>query len=119
VRDVALPFEEAIARTEAALKTEARGACQIDIQAKLKESWESTSHASILGAATRRSPTRLSAEINVGCCCLATSSYTNRTERSGGRGGCLEAVVRGGNRHGRNALQVNEKLRRVVDSVTA
>ena len=38
VRAVALPFEEAVARLEAALKTEGFGVlCHIDIQAKLKE----------------------------------------------------------------------------------
>ena len=38
VREVGLRFEEAVAKIEAALKTEGFGVlCQIDIQAKLKE----------------------------------------------------------------------------------
>ena len=38
VREVALEFEEAVIKIEAALKTEGFGIlCQIDIQAKLKE----------------------------------------------------------------------------------
>ena len=46
VRTADLAFEDAVARLEGALKNEGFGVlCSIDIQAKLKEKWASSSRA--------------------------------------------------------------------------
>ena len=107
VRDVALPFEEAIAKTEAVLKTEGFGVlCRIDIQAKLKEKLGvDFPRYVILGACNPPIALPGPPAGNQPRIAVALQRRGIRTGRSGprGRGGCREDVVRGGERRlGRN-----------------
>ena len=122
VRDVALPFEEAIAKTEAALKIEGFGVlCQIDIQAKLKEKLGvDFPRYVILGACNPPVAYQsLQHEINLG---LLLPCNVVVYEQSGEvRVGAVDVVkllsVVGNAALEVMARQVNEKLRRAVDSV--
>jgi uncharacterized protein (DUF302 family) len=122
VRDVALPFEEAIAKTEAALKTEGFGVlCQIDIQAKLKEKLGvDFPRYVILGACNPPiAHQALQYEINVGL--LLPCNVVVYEQGGKVRVGAVDVVkllsVVGNAAMEGMARQVNEKLRRVVDSV--
>jgi uncharacterized protein (DUF302 family) len=124
VRDVALPFEEAIAKTEAALKTEGFGVlCQIDIQAKLKEKLGvDFPRYVILGACNPPVAYQaLQQEINVGL--LLPCNVVVYEQDGAVRVGAVDVLKRlsvvGNPAMEGMALQVNEKLRRVVDSVAA
>lgn len=124
VRDVALPFEEAIAKTEAALKTEGFGVlCQIDIQAKLKEKLGvDFPRYVILGACNPPiAHQALQHEINVGL--LLPCNVVVYEQGGEVRVGAVDVVkllsVVGNAAMEGMGRQVNEKLRRVVDSVAA
>src|ERR1035441_4138117 len=79
VREVALEFEQAIIKIEAALKSEGFGIlCQIDIQAKFKEKLgvEFPKYV-ILGACNPPIAYQaLQEEINLACCCRVMPLYT-------------------------------------------
>ena len=124
VRDVALPFEEAIAKTEAVLKTEGFGVlCQIDIQAKLKEKLGvDFPRYVILGACNPPIAYQaLQQEINLGL--LLPCNVVVYEQGGVVRVGAVDAVkmlsVVGNAAMEGMARQVNEKLRRVVDTVVA
>jgi len=124
VREVEFPFEEAVARIEAALKAEGFGVlCQIDIQAKLKEKlgvdfpWYI-----ILGACNPPLAHRaLREEINLGLLLPCNAVVYQQGEQV--RVGVVDAAkmlsVVGNPSMEEMARQVNEKLRRAVDSVVA
>src|ERR1019366_2494696 len=124
VRDVALPFEEAIAKTEAVLKTEGFGVlCQIDIQAKLKEKLGvDFPRYVILGACNPPIAYQaLQQEINLGLLLPCNVVVYEQ-------GGCIHVgvvdaakmlSVVGNPAMEAMARQVNEKLRRAVDLVAA
>jgi uncharacterized protein (DUF302 family) len=124
LRAVSVPFEEAIARTEAALKKEGFGVlCQIDIQAKLKEKLGvDFPRYVILGACNPPiAKQALRGEINLGLL-LPCNAVVYEAE---GRVvvGVVDAVkmlsIVGNPGMEEMARQVNEKLRRAVDSVAA
>jgi uncharacterized protein (DUF302 family) len=122
VRDVALSFEEAIAKTEAALKTEGFGVlCQIDIQAKLKEKLGvDFPRYVILGACNPPiAHQALQQEINLGL--LLPCNVVVYEQGGAVRVGAVDALkllsVVGNPAMEVMARQVNEKLRRAVDSV--
>jgi uncharacterized protein (DUF302 family) len=124
VRDVALPFEEAIAKTEAALKAEGFGVlCHIDIQAKLKEKLGvDFPRYVILGACNPPiAHQALQQEINLGLLLPCNVVVYEQGEEV--RVGAVDAVkllsVVGNTAMEGMARQVNEKLRRAVDSVAA
>jgi uncharacterized protein (DUF302 family) len=124
VRDVALPFEEAIAKTEAALKAEGFGVlCHIDIQAKLKEKLGvDFPRYVILGACNPPiAHQALQQEINLGLLLPCNVVVYEQGEEV--RVGAVDAVkllsVVGNAAVEGMARQVNEKLRRAVDSVAA
>jgi uncharacterized protein (DUF302 family) len=124
VREVALKFEEAVTKIEAALKSEGFGVlCQIDIQAKLKEKLgvEFPKYL-ILGACNPPiAYEALQEEINLG---LLLPCNAIVYEHGGGiHVGVVDAAkmlsVVGNPSMEAMARQVNEKLRRAVDSVAA
>jgi uncharacterized protein (DUF302 family) len=124
VREVPHPFEEAIARTEAALKAEGFGVlCQIDIQAKLKEKLGvDFPRYVILGACNPPIAYQaLEHEINLGL--LLPCNVVVYEQGGKVRVGAVDAVkmlsVVGNAAMEGMARQVNEKLRRAVDSVAA
>ena len=124
VREVALPFEKAVAKTEAALKAEGFGVlCQIDIQAKLKEKLGvDFPRYVILGACNPPiAHQALQHEINLGL--LLPCNVVVYEQGQKVRVGAVDAVkllsVVGNPAMEGMARQVNEKLRRVVDSVAA
>jgi uncharacterized protein (DUF302 family) len=124
VRDVALPFEEAIAKTEAVLKTEGFGVlCRIDIQAKLKEKLGvDFPRYVILGACNPPIAYQaLQQEINLGL--LLPCNVVVYEQGGAVRVGAVDAVkmlsVVGNAALDAMARQVNEKLRRAVDTVAA
>src|SRR5664279_358620 len=124
VREVALEFEEAVTKIEAALKTEGFGIlCQIDIQAKLKEKLgvEFPKYV-ILGACNPPIAYQaLEHEINLGL--LLPCNVVVYEQGGKVRVGAVDAVkllsVVGNAAMEGMARQVNEKLRRAVDSVAA
>jgi uncharacterized protein (DUF302 family) len=122
VRDVNLSFEEAVSKTEAALKNEGFGVlCQIDIQAKMKEKLGiEFPRYIILGACNPPIAHRaLQAEINLGLLLPCNAVVYE----SGGRVcvGAVDAVrmlsIVGNPGMEEMARQVNEKLRRAIDSI--
>jgi uncharacterized protein (DUF302 family) len=122
VREVPLTFEEAIAKTEAALKAEGFGVlCQIDIQAKLKEKLGvDFPRYVILGACNPPiAHQALQHEINLGL--LLPCNVVVYEQGGKVRVGAVDAVkllsVVGNAAMEGMARQVNEKLRRAVDSV--
>jgi uncharacterized protein (DUF302 family) len=122
VREVSLTFEEAIARTEAALKSEGFGVlCEIDIQAKLKEKLGvDFPRYVILGACNPPIAYQaLQHEINLGL--LLPCNVVVYEQGGKVRVGAVDAVkllsVVGNAAMEGMARQVNEKLRRAVDSV--
>jgi uncharacterized protein (DUF302 family) len=124
VREVALEFEEAVTKIEAALKTEGFGIlCQIDIQAKLKEKLGvEFPRYLILGACNPPIAFQaLQEEINLGLLLPCNAVVYEQ----GGRihVGVVDAVkmlsVVGNPAMETMARQVNEKLRRAVDLVAA
>src|ERR1019366_2329656 len=124
VREVALRFEEAIAKTEAALKTEGFGVlCHIDIQAKLKEKLGvDFPRYVILGACNPPiAHQALQHEINLGL--LLPCNVVVYEQGEGVRVGAVDAVkmlsIVGNAAMEAMARQVNEKLRRAVDNVAA
>ena len=124
VREVALRFEEAIAKTEAALKTEGFGVlCHIDIQAKLKEKLGvDFPRYVILGACNPPiAHQALQQEINLGL--LLPCNVVVYEQGEGVRVGAVDAVkmlsIVGNAAMEAMARQVNEKLRRAVDNVAA
>ena len=124
VREVALEFEEAVTKLEAALKSEGFGIlCQIDIQAKLKEKLgvEFPKYL-ILGACNPPVAYQaLQEEINMGLLLPCNAVVYEQ----GGRihVGVVDAAkmlsVVGNPAMEAMARQVNEKLRRAVDRVAA
>jgi uncharacterized protein (DUF302 family) len=122
VRTIGLPFEEAVKRTEAALKAEGFGVlCQIDIQAKLKEKLGiDFPRYTILGACNSAlAHQALQEEINLGLLLPCNAVVYER----GGQIhiGVVDAVkmlsVVGNPQMEKLAKQVTDSLRRVVDSV--
>ncbi len=122
VRPAQLSFEDAIARTEAALKAEGFGVlCQIDIQAKLREKLGvDFPRYVILGACNPPLAHRaLSEEFNLG---LLLPCNAVVYERDGQVSvGVVDAEkmlsIVGNPGMADMARQVNQKLRRVVDTV--
>ena len=122
VRQTQLPFEEAVARIEAALKVEGFGVlCQIDIQAKLREKLgvEFPKYV-ILGACNPPLAQRaLEAEINLGLLlpCNAVVYEQDGQVSVGVVDAEKMLSVVGNPAMAEMARQVNEKLRRVIDNV--
>ncbi|MCX6632946.1 MAG: DUF302 domain-containing protein [Candidatus Solibacter sp.] len=124
VREVALEFEEAVAKIEAALKTEGFGVlCQIDIQVKLKEKLgvEFPKYL-ILGACNPPIAYQaLQQEINLGLLLPCNAVVYQQDGRI--YVGVVDAAkmlsVVGNPAMEAMARQVNEKLRRAVDRVAA
>jgi uncharacterized protein (DUF302 family) len=122
VRTIGLPFEEAVKRTEAALKEEGFGVlCQIDIQAKLKEKLGiDFPRYTILGACNPAlAHQALGDEINIGLllpCNAVVYEYCDQIHV-----GVVDAVkmlsVVGNADLEKVARQVNQSLRRVADRV--
>jgi uncharacterized protein (DUF302 family) len=124
VREVHLAFEEAVAKIEAALKTEGFGIlCQIDIQAKLKEKLgvEFPKYL-ILGACNPPIAYQaLQEEINLGLllpCNAVVYEHGGRIHVGVVDAAQMLSVV-GNPAMQAMAQQVNEKLRRAVDRVAA
>ncbi len=122
MRTVALPFEEAISKAEAALKQEGFGVlCQIDIQAKLKEKLGvAFPRYVILGACNPPiAHHALQEEIDLGL--LLPCNVIVYEQDGKVRVGAVDAVkmlsVVG--KPGMNPLaeQVNQKLRRAIDQI--
>jgi uncharacterized protein (DUF302 family) len=122
VRAVALSFEEALIRMEAALKTEGFGVlCQIDIQAKLREKLgvEFPRYA-ILGACNPPLAFQaLTHEINLGLLlpCNAIVYEKDGQVWAGAVDAARMLSVVGNPEMGPMAEDVNRKLRRAVDSL--
>lgn len=122
VREVDLPFEDAVLRLEDSLKTEGFGVlCQIDMQAKLKEKLGvDFPRYVVLGACNPPLAFQaLEKDINLG---LLLPCNTVVYERLGKvMVGAVDAVkmlaVTGRPELEEPARQVNEKLRRVLDKV--
>jgi uncharacterized protein (DUF302 family) len=122
VRTIGLPFEEAVKRTEAALKQEGFGVlCQIDIQAKLKEKLGiDFPRYTILGACNPAlAHQALGDEINIGLllpCNAVVYEYCDQIHV-----GVVDAVkmlsVVGNSDLEKVAREVNQSLRRVADTV--
>ncbi len=124
VRTANMPFEEAMRRTEAALKNEGFGVlCQIDIQAKLKEKLGvDFPRYAILGACNPPlAHHALQTEINLGL--LLPCNAVVYEQGGEVRVGVVDAVkmlsVVGNPGMEEMARQVNEKLRRAVDNAVA
>jgi uncharacterized protein (DUF302 family) len=124
VRAANVPFEEAVRRTEAALKSEGFGVlCQIDIRAKLKEKLGvDFPRYVILGACNPPlAHHALQAEINLGL--LLPCNAVVYEQGAEVRVGVVDAVkmlsVVGNLEMETMARQVNEKLRRAVDNAVA
>ena len=124
VRDVSLSFEEAIAKTEAALKAEGFGVlCSIDIQAKLKEKLGvDFPRYVILGACNPPiAHLALQEEMNLGLLLPCNAVVYQQGEQV--RVGVVDAVkmlsIVGKPAMEEMARQVNQKLRRAVDNVAA
>jgi uncharacterized protein (DUF302 family) len=124
VREVHLAFEDAVAKIEAALKTEGFGIlCQIDIQAKLKEKLgvEFPKYL-ILGACNPPIAYQaLQEEINLGLllpCNAVVYEHGGRIHVGVVDAAKMLSVV-GNPAMQAMAQQVNEKLRRAVDHVAA
>ena len=124
VREVALEFEEAVTKVEAALKSEGFGIlCQIDIQAKLKEKLGvDFPKYLILGACNPPIAYQaLQEEINLGLllpCNAVVYEHGGRIHVGVVDAAKMLSVV-GNPSMEAMARQVNEKLRRAVDSVAA
>jgi uncharacterized protein (DUF302 family) len=122
VRPVDLPFAEAVRKTEGALKNEGFGVlCQIDIQAKLKEKLDiDFPRYVILGACNPALARRaLEQEINLGLllpCNVAVYEQEGRVRVAAVDAEKMLSVV-GNPAMEPLAREVNEKLRRVVDTV--
>ena len=124
VREVALGFDEAVTRIEAALNTEGFGVlCQIDIQAKLKEKLgvEFGKYV-ILGACNPPiAYEALQQEINLGLLLPCNAVVYEQDGRI--HVGVVDAAkmlsVVGNPAMEAMARKVNEKLRRAVDLVAA
>ena len=124
VREVSLPFEEAIAKTEAALKAEGFGVlCQIDLRAKLKEKLGvDFPRYVILGACNPPIAYQaLREEINLGLLLPCNAVVYEQGEQVWV--GVVDAAkmlsIVGNAAMEGMAREVNEKLRRAVDSVVA
>ena len=122
LREVNLPFGEAVHKAEAALNAEGFGVlCQIDIQAKLKEKLGiDFPPYMILGACNPPLARRaLEQEINLGLllpCNVVVYEQGNRVHVGAVDARKMLSVV--GNPGMESlALEVNEKLRRAMDSV--
>lgn len=122
VRVVSMRFEDAVAQMEAALKVEGFGVlCQIDIQAKLKEKLGvDFPRYVILGACNPAlAHAALEAEINLGLLLPCNAIVYEKEGRV--LVGVVDAAkmlaIVGKPAMEPMARQVNEKLRRVVDSV--
>jgi uncharacterized protein (DUF302 family) len=122
VRTIGLPFEEAVKRTEAALKAEGFGVLsQIDIQAKLKEKLGiDFPRYTILGACNPAlAHQALENEINLGLLLPCSAVVYERDDQI--HVGVVDAVtmlsVVGNPEVEKLARQVTQSLRRVVDSV--
>lgn len=123
VRTVNLPFEEAVMRLEASLKSEGFGVlCQIDIQAKLKEKLGiDFPRYVILGACNPPLARQaLEKDINLGLLlpCNAVVYEQDRKVKVGVVDAVKMLSVTGRPELEEAARQVNEKLRRVLDAVT-
>jgi uncharacterized protein (DUF302 family) len=119
---VRLPFDEAVARTEAALKTEGFGVlCSIDIQAKLKEKLGvDFPRYIILGACNPPiAHEALQQEIGLGLLlpCNAIVYEKDGTVHVGVVDAEKMLSVTGNSAMAPMARQVNEKLRRAIDSL--
>ncbi len=122
IRTVALPFADAVSKAEAALKNEGFGVlCQIDIQAKLKDNLGvDFPQYVILGACNPPlAHQALRNEIDLGLllpCNVIVYEQDNQV-----RVGAVDAVKRlsvvGKPEMEPLAQQVNEKLRRAIDSL--
>ena len=122
IRTVALTFDEAVAQAEAALKTEGFGVlCQIDIQAKLKEKLGvDFPRYVILGACNPPlAHHALQEEINLGLLLPCNVIVYQQGEQV--QVGAVDAVkmlsIVGNPGMEPMARQVNEKLRRAIDSI--
>jgi len=124
LRETEMPFEDAVARTEAALKVEGFGVlCHIDIQAKLREKLgvEFPKYV-ILGACNPPLAHRaLGEEINLGLLlpCNAVIYEQDGQVHVGVVDAEKMLSVVGNPAMLEMARQVNEKLRRAVDNVVA
>ncbi len=122
VQNVSLPFDQAVDRMESALKAEGFGVlCRIDIQGKLKEKLgiEFPRYV-ILGACNPPlAHQALQKEINLGLLlpCNAVVYEHNGEVMVGVVDAAKMLSVVGNREMGEMARQVNEKLRRAVDSV--
>jgi uncharacterized protein (DUF302 family) len=124
LRTVALPFAEAVSKAEAALKDEGFGVlCQIDIQAKLKEKLGvDFPQYVILGACNPPLAHRaLQEEIDLGL--LLPCNVIVYQQGGQVRVGAVDAVkmlsIVGKPAMEPLARQVNDKLRRAIDSIGA
>jgi uncharacterized protein (DUF302 family) len=124
VREVALEFEEAVTKVESALKSEGFGIlCQIDIQAKLKEKLgvELPKYLIIGACNPPIAYQALQEEINLGLllpCNAVVYEHGGRIHVGVVDAAKMLSVV-GNPSMEAMARQVNEKLRRAVDSVAA
>ena len=124
VREVALEFEEAVTKVESALKSEGFGIlCQIDIQAKLKEKLgvELPKYLIIGACNPPIAYQALQEEINLGLllpCNTVVYEHGGRIHVGVVDAAKMLSVV-GNPSMEAMARQVNEKLRRAVDSVAA
>ena len=122
VREVPLGFEEAVSKMEAALKTEGFGVlCQIDIQAKLKEKLGvEFPRYMILGACNPPAAYQaLQEEINLGLLlpCNAVVYEKDGSVYVGVVDAAKMLSVVGNPAMEGMARQINEKLRKAVDSI--
>ena len=124
VKAVNLPFDDAVGRMEAALKAEGFGVlCHIDIQAKLKEKLGvDFPKYVILGACNPPlAHQALQQEINLGLllpCNTVVYEHKGKVYAGAVDAAKMLSIV-GNPQMEEMAAEVNEKLRRAVDSLTA
>jgi uncharacterized protein (DUF302 family) len=122
VRSVRLPFEDAVAKTEAALKTEGFGVlCAIDIQAKLKEKLGVDFPRYVILGACNPPIAQMALQQEIGLGLLLPCNAVVYEKDGAVYVGVVDAEkmlsVTGNAAMAPMARQVNEKLRRAIDTL--